>query len=93
MFEPDLHRLRTSIREEDYDLRLHALEKLEEAGLSILDVESCVLTGSVVERQRDRTTNEWKYVIEGRAPDGLAVTVVAKWDAAARMVIVTVFRT
>ena len=74
-------------------MSFHARQELEEDSLWITDLESSVLTGAIIERQRDRSTDEWKYVIEGRAPDGLEVTVVAKWDAVDRMVIVTVFRT
>jgi hypothetical protein len=43
----------------------HADEEADEDGLTILDIESAVPTGSVVERQRDRETREWKYVIKG----------------------------
>ena len=93
VFERELHRFRWSIRTQAYVLRSHALDKMESKGLSVLDVESVVLTGTIVERQRDSLTDEWKSVIEGWAPDGLPVTVVAKRDALARMVILTVFRT
>jgi hypothetical protein len=46
-------------------LTTHADEEADEDGLTIFDIESAILTGSVVERQRDSETREWKYVIKG----------------------------
>lgn len=92
MFERDLRRFRQAIRDEAYVIRRHALVEMAADDFSILDLESCVLTGIIVERQRDRRTGERKYVIEGLSLDGLGVTVVAKWIAASRMGILTVFR-
>ena len=93
MFERELRRFRHAVRTEQYDLRLHALEELEADGFSVRDLESCVLTGLIVERQRDFRTGEWKYVIAGSALDGSSVTLVAKWIATGRMIVLTVFRT
>ncbi len=36
----------------------HADEEADEDGLSILDIESAILTGSIVNRQKDRETGE-----------------------------------
>ncbi|MFW6096843.1 MAG: DUF4258 domain-containing protein [Chloroflexota bacterium] len=33
--------------------------------LTIFDVERAILTGEIVERQRDRESGEWKYVLVG----------------------------
>jgi len=38
---------------------------MDDDGLSVFDLESVVLTGDIVERQRDRETREQKYVIRG----------------------------
>lgn len=93
MFDRELRRFRQSIRVGSYVITHHGLDELEEDGLSVLDLESCVLTGSVVERQRDRRTGERKYVVAGHALDGRGVTVVAKWLAVGRMAVLTVYRT
>ncbi len=60
--------------------------------LCILDVECCVLTGSIEERQRDRETGEWKYVVHGCARDGREIAVVVKWLFTGKMAVLTVFR-
>jgi hypothetical protein len=44
---------------------LHAEEEMVDHGLSVFDVEHAILTGRIVERQRDVHTREWKYVVEG----------------------------
>jgi len=93
MFDRELRRLRESVRRVDYVFTLHGLDEMEEDRLTVLDVESCVLTGSVAERQRDRFTGESKYVIKGRALGGANITVVAKWLPTGRMAILTVYRT
>lgn len=42
------------MRRRRYVMTTHA----DEAGLSILDIESAILMGAIVERQRDRETRE-----------------------------------
>jgi hypothetical protein len=85
VFERELRRFRQAVRAEDFEIRDHALEEMEADGFSVLDLESCVLMGEIVERQRDRQTGEWKFIIEGPAVDGLGMIVVAKWIAMGRM--------
>jgi len=49
-----LERLRAKVRSRDYVMTVHAEEEMDEDDLSIFDVESAVLTGKIVEQQRDR---------------------------------------
>jgi hypothetical protein len=93
VFEGEMRRFRAAVREGRFELATHAFKELEPDGLTILDLERSVLTGRIVERQRDRTTGEKKYVIEGRAEDGLEVTVVVKWKSPSSMKFLTAFRT
>jgi len=67
-------------------------EEMDEDGLSVFDLESAVLTGEIVERQRDRQTREWKYVVNGRVLDGGTVAVVGKLSPTGCLVIITVYR-
>jgi hypothetical protein len=60
MHEITLQRFRDRIRRRHYVVTLHAEEEMDEDDLSVLDLESAVLTGEIVERQRDRGTREWK---------------------------------
>jgi hypothetical protein len=69
----------------------HAEEEMDEDGLTIFDVEEGILTGRVIERQRDRETDEWKHVIEGRTVAGGRVVVVTKVSLTGRLVIITVY--
>jgi hypothetical protein len=64
-----LKRIRALVRLRSYVMTTHADEEADEDGLTIFDIESAVLTGSVVEGQRDRETGEWKYVIKGETLD------------------------
>ncbi len=49
----------------NYVVSTHAAEELEDDNLSILDLESIILTGQITERQRDAQTRESKVVISG----------------------------
>lgn len=65
---------------------------MEEDGLTVLDVESAILTGHVVQRQKDRETGQWKYGIRGETIDGVTIDVVAKFSFN-QVVIITTYRT
>lgn len=72
-------------------MTLHAEEEMEDDGLTILDVETCILSGRIVERQRDRRTREWKYLVRGTGARGGSVSVVGKLSPTGRLVIITVY--
>ena len=92
MYERILQRFSDRIQNLDYVLTLHAEEEMDEDGLSVFDLESAVLTGEIVERQRDRLTREWKYVVSGTGTDGGTVGVVGKLSITGCLVIITVYR-
>ena len=91
MFEAVLQRVQAKIRTLDYVMTIHADEEMDNDGLSILEVEQVILTGQIVERQRDRDSGEWKYLINGQTDDGLNITVVAKLSPTYTVVILTVY--
>ena len=64
----------------------------QEDGLSVFDLENAVLTGEIVERQRDRRRREWKYVVNGKSLDGDTVGVVGKLSPTGCLVIITLYR-
>jgi hypothetical protein len=73
-------------------LTLHAEEKMEAEGLTILDVESVILSGRIVEQQVDRAWGDQKYLIRGRPFEGDgSVVVVAKLGPTSKVVVVTVY--
>ena len=88
-----LKRMQEKVRTRQYVMTLHAEEEMDDDDLSISDVERCILTGRVIERQKDRSTGEWKYLVEGETGDGDLVVVVGKLSATGKLVIITVYRT
>ena len=70
----------------------HAEEEMDSDGLTIYDVERVILTGEIVERQRDRKTRELKYLVRGESVDGtLKAVVVSKFGPTDKLVILTVY--
>ena len=79
------------IRTFSYAVSTHAADELEDDQLSILDLENVVLSGQIVERQRDRSTRETKYLIQGGSLDGTAAEVVAKVGLSGKLFIITIY--
>ena len=71
---------------------LHATEELEDDGLTILDLESVLLSGDIVERQRDRITREAKVVVRGSTVEGETAECVVKRGASGRLYIIRINR-
>ena len=91
MTQVTITHLRRSIRTLSYAVSTHAADELEDDQLSILDLENVVLSGQIVERQRDRSTRETKYLIQGGSLDGTAAEVVAKVGLSGKLFIITIY--
>ena len=91
MFDRILKEMRDRIRRREYIMSMHAEEEMNDDDLSIFDVEGCVLTGKILERQKDVVTAEWKYRISGKSLSGNEVEVVAKLSPTGKVVIITVY--
>ncbi len=52
MFDNILQRMRNKVRTGAYVMTLHADEEIDAEELSVFDVERCVLTGKIIERQK-----------------------------------------
>lgn len=91
MYERVLKQIREKIRTRQYVMTLHAEEEMDEDGLTIFDVERGLLTGEIIEQQKDRDTEEWKYLVQGQTIAGKPVTVVAKLTLTEKLVIITVY--
>ena len=90
MFDRILKEIRDKIRNRKYIMSIHGDEEMDEDSLSIYDVEHCILTGKLLERQKDKVTTEWKYRINGQS---LGV-VKLKWlqnCPTGKLVIITVY--
>jgi hypothetical protein len=73
-----INRLRNLIRSLNYAVSIHAAEELEDDNLTILDFENLILTGAIVERQRDRQTREVKYIVRGTTLSAIPAETVVK---------------
>lgn len=92
MFDRILKRMRDLVRARKYVMTVHAEDEMGADGLTIYDVESVILTGGIGERQKDRASMEWKYVVDGQSLAGDRVTVVAKFGSTDKLVFIAVFR-
>lgn len=91
MYERILKQMRERIRTRQYVMTLHADEEMDNDGLTIFDVERGVLTGKVIERQKDHNMGDWKYLIRGQTVVGKQVIVVTKLSPTNKLVIITVY--
>ena len=91
MYDRILKRMREKVRTRQYVMTLHAEEEMNDDGLSILDVERGILAGKIIERQKDRLTEEWTYLIEGETNTGDRIVIVAKLSMTGKLVIITLY--
>ena len=91
MFDWILRRIQEKVRALEYVMTIHAEEEMDDDGLTIFDVEHVLLTGEIVERQKDRQTGEWKYLVEGRTHGLEVAIVVTKLSLTGKLVIITVY--
>ena len=83
--------MRDKIRKRQYIMTLHAEEEMDNDNLTIFDVEHCILTGRIVERQKDKSTGELKYRVQGNALSGVKVEVIGKLSPTGKLVFITIY--
>ena len=86
-----ISRLREFVRTLNYVASIHAAEALEDDQLTILDLESIILTGEIVERQRDRQSREIKFVVRGETLGAQSAEAVVKIGPTGRLVVITAY--
>jgi hypothetical protein len=91
MFEQIIKDIREKIRRRLYVMTLHAEEEMNNDDLTIYDVEHCILTGKIIERQKDKASAESKYRINGKTISGNEMELIAKLGATGKVVIITVY--
>jgi hypothetical protein len=91
MFERVLSQMREKVRALQYVMTIHAEEEMSSDDLSIFDVEQAILTGRIIERQKDTESGEWKYVVKGKSVEGGEVVVVSKLSSTGKLIIITVY--
>ena len=92
MAQATIKRLRDLIRSLNYAVSIHAAEELEDDNLTILDFENIILTGAIVDRQRDRQTREVKYIVRGNALSSVLAEAVVKIAPDGNLFVITVYR-
>ncbi len=86
-----LERLRQLVRLRRYVVSAHAAEELDDDDLNVFDLESIILTGEIIERQRNRVTREQKLVIRGHTLSNAPACAVAKLGPTGWAVIITIY--
>lgn len=86
-----IEKIRDAVRTENYDMTFHAVEEMAEDELGILDIESAVLSGKIVQRRKDDPRGI-KYVIKGVGRDGSTpIGVVGRFKETGIFLIITVY--
>lgn len=91
MAQATISQFRHLIRTLNYVVSTHAAEELEDDNLNILDLENIVLTGKIIERQRDARTREVKCLVAGVTLDGAAAETVVKIGFTGKLVVIAVY--
>jgi len=92
VFERIQKRFREKIRSRQYIMTHHARKEMVDDALTIYDVEYGILTGKIIERQKDRITAEKKYRMRGKTLENDTVEVIAKSGPTGKLVIITVYK-
>ena len=91
MFKKVLSQMQEKIRHRNYVMTSHARKEMNEDELTIYDVEQGILSGEILERQKDRETGEWKYRVNGENMSGEQIEVMTKLSITGKLVIITVY--
>ncbi len=85
-----IDKLRDLVREEKYQISVHANEEMSSDSLVVVDIENAVLSGKITKRftKEPRGT---RYEITGQACDGRSVAVICRILGNGWLRIVTVF--
>ena len=92
MFQRNLKEIRDKVRLRQYIMTLHAEEEMGDDELSIFDIERCILTGEIVERQKEGESGEWKYQVAGQTIADDKIVVVVKITPTGKLVFITSYR-
>ena len=91
MYHGILVRIREKIRSRQYIVAEHARKEMNIDLLTIFDIEHAILTGEILERQRDPETFEPKYRIRGRSLGSGWIETIVKMTPTGKVVVITVY--
>ena len=92
MYTKILMRMRGKIRKREYIVTYHAKIEMNDDNFTIYDIERCVLTGKILERQKDKSTEEWKYRIIGKTIRNNNIEIIGKLSPTGKLAIITVYK-
>ncbi len=93
MYPRILQQIRALVRQGEYALSGHAENEMADDDFTDEDLESAILNGVIVRRERDNIGRP-KYVIEGTARDGRGLTAVAQpFQTRQLVLIITAYET
>lgn len=84
--------MREMIRKRAFVMTLHAEKEMDADDFTIFDIERGILTGQILERQRDQNTAQPKYRIQGQTLTSNKIEIVAKISPTDKLVIITVYK-
>jgi len=86
-----IDKIRDAIRAGNYDITFHAIEEMAEDNLGILDVESAILGGKIVKRQKNDPRGT-KYVMQGAGENhSTRLGVVGRFKETGTFLIITAY--
>ncbi len=91
MYDRTLAKIQKLVCTKQYVMTLHAEEEMADDNLSIFDVERIILSGKIIERQKDKSSKEWKYIVRGKTISATVAAVVVKLSVSGKLVILTIF--
>jgi hypothetical protein len=89
--ELTITQIREFIRSLNYVVSIHAAEELDDDNITIFDLENIILTGNIIERQRDTRTREVKCVVRGFTLDGGHAETVVKIGPTGKLFVITAY--
>lgn len=90
MASKNIQRIRQAVLLGHVKLTHHALEEMDEDDLEILDIESALMTGQIVEKQKHSMSI--KYKVCGKSTSHDIISVIGRFTETGYFLIITVFR-
>ena len=85
-----IDKLRRLIRDQEYEISIHANEEMSNDELVAIDVENAILNGKITKRLTKEARGT-RYEVTGQACDGRPVAVICRIQSTGWLRIVTVF--
>ena len=87
-----IDKIRNAIRSGNDDMTFHAVEEMAEDKLGIFDIETSILSGKIIKREK-RDPRGIKYIIEGKGVDeSTPIGVVGRFKETGIFLTITVYK-